>query len=326
MKGFVELERKDASLKTDLKTSLKTPSTRRFAQDHADRLLGHLAEQIARAAKTAGADEVHDLRVAIRRFKAVLKALNPCFPGREVRKIGVELRRIMSLAGEVRDRDIGVELLIKVSGPAVAPLVVRFETERVAAAKNLTDALEVLVKSRASSTWNEMLHKPRKRVRAEQDFCGCPVDVTATRLLPEIAEKHYKRGGRMADGETSARKLHRFRIVTKKFRYTLDLFAPLYGKSVETLAGELKHIQTLLGNLNDYATIRRMLRRMTTQNEDDAQAGEEVGEEIVKKRREKAAEFRDYWGKTFTGAKATQWISDLQRLARNGKTKTGLRP
>jgi CHAD domain-containing protein len=269
---------------------------------------------------------VHDLRVAIRRFKAVLKTLKPCFPGREARKISDELRRIMSLAGDVRDRDIGVELLIKESGPAVAALVLRFETERVAAAKNLTDALEVLVKSRASSTWNEMLHKPRKRVRAEQDFCVSPVDLTATRLLPEIAARHYKRGGRVADGDTSARKLHQFRIVTKKFRYTLDLFAPLYGESVAALAGELKHIQTVLGNLNDYATIRRMVRRMTATTGDGTPVDVEVGEEIVKKRREKAAEFRDYWAKTFTEAKATQWIRDLQRLARNGKIKTGLRP
>jgi CHAD domain-containing protein len=309
-------------LKTDLKTSLKTPSTRRFAQEHADRLLMHLAEQIERSAKVAGDDEVHDLRVAIRRFRAVLKALKPCFPGREARKISQALKRIMSLAGEVRDRDIGVQLLTAVSGPAAAPLVIQFEIERMIAAKNLTDALEVLVQSQSSVGWNEMLHKPRKRVRAEQDFCGCPIDVTASRILPDIAARHYERGERAAEAETSARKLHRFRIATKKFRYTLDLFAPLYGESVDALAGELKHIQTLLGDLNDYATVRSMLRSMTAENPD----GDQIGQDIAKKRREKAEEFREYWAKTFTPAKAVQWRSDLLRLTRNGKIKNGLRP
>lgn len=306
-------------MKTDLKTSLKTPSTRRFAQEHADRLLGYLGEQIERSAKLAGADEVHDLRVAIRRFKAVLKALEPCFPGREARKISLELKRIMSLAGEVRDRDIGVELLASVSGTVAAPVVIQFEIERMIAAKNLTDALETLVQANASDGWNQLLHKPRKRVRAEQDFCGCPVDVTATQLLPEIAAKHFKRGERAAEEETSAHKLHRFRIATKKFRYTLDLFAPLYGEPVGILVGELKHIQTLLGDLNDYETIRRMLRRVIAQSDD----GKQIGADILQKRREKAGEFREYWKKTFTGAKAAQWRSDLLRLARNGKIKTG---
>jgi hypothetical protein len=62
-----------------------------------------------------------------------------------------------------------------------------------------------------------------------------------------------------------------------------------------------------------------MLRRVIAQSDD----GKQIGADILQKRREKAGEFREYWKKTFTGAKAAQWRSDLLRLARNGKIKTG---
>jgi len=54
-------------------------TTRRFAIEQADRLLGRLAAQIARTIKSRSAEEVHDLRVAIRRLMGVLVVLKPSF-------------------------------------------------------------------------------------------------------------------------------------------------------------------------------------------------------------------------------------------------------
>jgi len=113
------------------KTLAKTSTTSGFAKDHADRLLRNLTVQFERTAKTAGADEVHDLRVAIRRLGAVLKILNDCFPVRETGKIRLALKRIMELAGHVRDRDIAVELLTKVGGPAAAPFVAGHQNRKL---------------------------------------------------------------------------------------------------------------------------------------------------------------------------------------------------
>jgi CHAD domain-containing protein len=290
--------------------------------EHADRLLEELADRIACASNATGADEVHDLRVAIRRLKAVLKSLAPCFPGREARRVDLGLKRIMGLAGEVRNRDIGVELLVKMSGPAATPQVIRFENERVAAASNLAKALQAIQRSGTPANWHNMLHKARKRQRTEQEFCVIPADATAARLLPEIADKHFKRGEKAATQKISSRKLHRFRIATKKFRYTLDLFAPFYGESVANLISELKHIQTLLGDLNDYETIRGMVRSSAPESDEATQ----ISAEIRKKRQEKAAEFREHWRKAFCEERVTEWRSDLQRLARNGKIRAGSRP
>ena len=67
--------------------SLSTGTTGRFAKEQADRLLGRLAVQVARTIKSHSAAEVHDLRVAIRRFSNLLVLLKPCFSVKESRNI-----------------------------------------------------------------------------------------------------------------------------------------------------------------------------------------------------------------------------------------------
>lgn len=70
-----------------------------------------LASQITAAAEDPGADAVHDLRVAIRRFSQSLRIFESVLPRKESRKIRKRLGGIMTLAGEIRDRDIALEFL-----------------------------------------------------------------------------------------------------------------------------------------------------------------------------------------------------------------------
>lgn len=298
-----------------MKTFSKTSTTSGFAKDHADRLLRHLTAQIADAAKSAGADEVHDLRVAIRRFGAVLKTLDRCFPEPETTSIRLALKEVMGLAGNVRDRDIGVELLTKIGVPAEAPFVTQFETERVSAAEDLTNALAAWIRAGTSLRWKKVLTRGTKI----ENLCVGRIDDTAMQMLPPIAGKHFKRGEKAARVKTSPHELHRFRIATKKFRYTLDLFAPLYGDSVASLTDGLKNIQTLLGDINDYETVNRMISQVTPPDPPPDGAASLIAAGIVatieKMQREKAEEFRVQWGQTFTAVNVRRWKKLLQHVA-----------
>jgi len=138
-------------------------------------------------------------------------------------------------------------------------------------------------------------------------------------MLPPIADKHFKRGEKAAREKTSPHKLHRFRIATKKFRYTLDLFAPLYGDSINPLAGGLKDIQSLLGDINDFETVSRMLSGtlsdMTPGDPSQAEDARSMIAAIEKMQREKAAGFRAHWGQTFTPSNVRDWSAALQQVA-----------
>jgi CHAD domain-containing protein len=82
-----------------------------YAIEQMNRLLTTLAFQVHRAAQKAGPDEIHDLRVSIRRFSQGLELFSEFFPKWEVKKIRRMLKRMMRLTSSIRDRDITLEFL-----------------------------------------------------------------------------------------------------------------------------------------------------------------------------------------------------------------------
>ena len=84
-----------------------------YAAEQMNHLLTSLAFQIHRAAKLPGPDEIHDVRVAIRRFTQGLELFADFYPKRTVKKIERWLTRMIKLTNHIRDRDIGLEYLVK---------------------------------------------------------------------------------------------------------------------------------------------------------------------------------------------------------------------
>lgn len=86
-----------------------------YAVEQMNRLLTTLAFQIHRAAKKPGPDEIHDLRVSIRRFTQGLLLFTEFFPKWEVKKIKRMLKRMMQLTSEIRNRDIALQYLAELN-------------------------------------------------------------------------------------------------------------------------------------------------------------------------------------------------------------------
>jgi len=74
-------------------------------------LLTNLAFQVHRAGKLPGPEEIHDVRVSIRRFAQGLILYAAFFPEWEIKKVRKRLRRMMNLTSEIRNRDIALEFL-----------------------------------------------------------------------------------------------------------------------------------------------------------------------------------------------------------------------
>jgi CHAD domain-containing protein len=278
-------------------------TTASFATEQADRLLERLAFQIARTIKSSGTTEVHDLRVAIRRFMRVLVVLKPCFPRNESRRIRRRLKRIMVEAGSVRNCDIALSLLAKLAPSKSSPLVRQFQTEREEAAKILTMSLKRSMRRNLSAKWRKALAGKG----ASEDFRAIPVKAAAKRLLPRMVREYFSGGKDAARGKASAEELHRFRIGSKNLRYTLDLFAPLYGASINGLTEQLKGVQTLLGEINDCATVARMVSQH--------QGGSKILAALKKRQRRKAEQFRRHWNTKFSGAdQVRRWTDDLRHV------------
>jgi CHAD domain-containing protein len=100
-------------------------------------LLRRFAFQVNRAARSGDADSIHDLRVTIRRLSRCLKAFSQFYPDRSWKKIRRELADLLDRAGEVRDRDIALELLADFGMPKGATIITRLQEERRKAGQEL---------------------------------------------------------------------------------------------------------------------------------------------------------------------------------------------
>jgi CHAD domain-containing protein len=275
-------------------------STEQFAAEQARRQLDRLAVQIARTAKCAGAGEVHDLRVCIRKFMQVLVVLKPYFPAGESRRIRRRLKKIMAQAGDVRNCDVALRLLGEPSCRATSELIGHFRAQRNLAARTLAASLKRWVRRGSSSKWRSALERGTSSG-------GFPAEQVARQALPPMAKEYFKRGKGAAGANRPADELHAFRIAVKRLRYTLDLFAPLYGPSVNGLRQQLRGVQTLLGAINDCATVRRMVARRGE--------SEKVRAALARRQRRETAEFRRHWAGVFSSAATVRlWVDRLRHV------------
>lgn len=142
----------------------------------------------------------------------------------------------------------------------------------------------------------------------------------ARRELPLFAAEYFSSGRKVARKGVSAQRLHEFRLATKHFRYLLELFRPLYGPRFEHFFQQLRTVQTLLGELNDYAVTRRMMR-----GEPEAARLMDHLDELEAKRR---AEFRSFWREQFDAdGEEENWLAMLNqaRMSRITSPATSVR-
>ena len=136
----------------------------------------------------------------------------------------------------------------------------------------------------------------------------------ARRQLGPLVLAYFARGREMAASDSSPEKLHRFRLATKRLRYTLELFRPCYGPGLETRLAALHHVQQLLGDVTDGAAAIRFLA-------DAALATSGQGPRAIDFLRQRTArnqsEFRKHWVEVFDApARERWWITYLSRHSR----------
>ena len=129
------------------------------------------------------------------------------------------------------------------------------------------------------------------------------------RRLPKMARKYLASGTQALEGQSSWEEMHEFRLATKRFRYSVELFGPLYGPGVDTRLEDLRTIQTMLGEANDCIVTAAMLGNAT----ETASARERLQE----KAEAKTKKLRAWWRASFHAAAAQErWISYFARPKR----------
>jgi CHAD domain-containing protein len=249
---------------------------RPFAVEQARGQLKRLSSQISRAIKSSNADAVHDLRVAIRRFTQAIAVT-------DLRKNRRRLKKMMADAGEVRNCDVALKLNNRFKAPQAVHLQSRLESRRKESEDVLVAGLIKWRDRRLSVKWRAALDSTSSN---DQD-----VDELARRVIGRIAKDFEKRGNEASSTEATPKCLHHFRIAAKKFRYALELFQPLYGRSLDPMIASIKSASTLLGDINDCVTVAGIIAGY--------KGGNRLAARLKKRQHKKTEEFRRYWKDEF---------------------------
>jgi CHAD domain-containing protein len=194
---------------------------------------------------------LHDLRVAVRRSRALLDGCGDVFPARVRSRFGEAFRWASELTSPLRDLDVllgafpGYRAALPMeSRPCIDLLRNDLQREREPAWRAVCKGLGSSGWHRRVEAWRMFLESPLPRRPGLADAMRPVSDVAATRI-DDALRKVLKRGRRI-DAGTPAAALHRLRLKAKRLRYLVEGFRSLYE------AAEAAEIMRALKALQDY--------------------------------------------------------------------------
>jgi CHAD domain-containing protein len=271
-----------------------------YAAAQVQRRLRKLASQLRRAAKRPHEpDEIHVLRVSSRRFMQSLKVFGQFFDRQTTKKMRRRLRRLMDLSGEARNCDITLELL-ELAGVDVGKSASQLRRRRKRAEEIL---IEMLCRWRKRKLHDQWLHQISVIEGVSGDWDGArSVESNARQGLPNLAREFFAAGAVAARMNSNHEQLHQFRLRAKRFRYTLELFQPVFGPEMTRGVNALRGLQDRLGSINDCVTALNLI----SVNPSAAVAIEKL---LV----ERETALRTYWRHHFSFHHQAWWLDWLSR-------------
>ena len=241
-------------------------------------------------------EELHQMRVGIRRFRALLRAARGLMEPEWYASMQEELQWLGAMLGTVRDQDVLLEQLYaeaRVLPPAERKiferLLTNFETHRSEARGQLLDALR-------SDRYLDLLGRLEQAVQAP-----ALRDAPESSLVQWAAQafKELVKAGKRGTAEPSDHELHQLRIRTKRTRYAAELALETMGKSAVRFVRQTKRNQEILGEHQDAVVTEARLRQLllTTRGVKTAFAIGQIVERLRARRRRTKAIFPREWAK-----------------------------
>ncbi|MHA6794539.1 CYTH and CHAD domain-containing protein [Pseudonocardia bannensis] len=234
--------------------------------------LGRQAEAIRRtdpAVRRELPDAVHQMRVACRRLRSALQAFAPLFDPERVAGLTDELRWLAGELGAARDLEVlegrldsAVARLPSelVLGPVSARLTRYFAPRRAEAAAAATAALD-------SDRYLVLLDRI-DQLQADPPLTRRAARPARTELPARVrrslrrAERALREAAVQPPGEERDTALHTLRKAAKRLRYAAEASVPVVGKRASRFVDEVKGVQELLGERQDSAVARSVLRQL----------------------------------------------------------------
>jgi CHAD domain-containing protein len=202
---------------------------------------------------------LHDLRVSVRKTRAVQRELRRMFEPEALGRFRAEYGWLQQVTGDARDLDVYLlefepmrALLPEAARPDLDALHTVLARRRVLAHRRMTRALRSERTQALLSEWAAFLARLPADADAQGPDAGRPIESVAGERIAKV----YKRMTRMGDAigpDSEPAEYHELRKQGKELRYLLELFGtPLFPADVvKPMIKSLKALQDVLGRHQD---------------------------------------------------------------------------
>jgi CHAD domain-containing protein len=228
---------------------------------------------------------LHDLRIAVRRTRSVLKLAGSVLPAGMADRYGPEFKWLGDLTTPTRDLDVYLigypamaSKLMAATEPELRPFHEYLTRQRATAQRQLARGLRSARFATLTTGWSRDL---------KQVVSGSPGRGPATGRFAagRIRKAHQRvlRAGGVIDASSPPQALHDLRKRCKELRYMLEVFASLHDPGDQWRAvKELKALQDCLGEFQDtevqQAELRAFARKMVAEASAPAETVLAMGE------------------------------------------------
>jgi len=220
----------------------------------------HLQSNLRGAMAGADAEYLHQMRVALRRLRVVLRMAEKLHADEQLSALNQEVAALCVALGRIREWDV---LIAQTAQPMCA---------RMAGHKGLQELLSVSERQRNvlhSAMCGETQARELQRLILrfaiwmngsywqQQQALPQVRDFAASRLQ-KLARRFSGSGQNL--NKLDATSLHALRIVAKNLRYSAEFFSGLYDRQkARSFLAALGEVQDVLGQINDIAVTHRLL-------------------------------------------------------------------
>lgn len=199
-------------------------------------------------------EHLHDMRVAVRRFRAALRLFRPHLAETSAEQLGRRFATFQKRLGPARDMDVWMAFLQHPKrlrhwqeDPDWPPFLAAQRQQR----RQALAELQGLLRARA---YRELMHDTRCFLRIELAAAArdCLSETAATHVAAKLGKtlRRVRKRGRGLS-RASAEDMHAFRRLCRRERYWAEFGAPLLGPDVQDLAVRMKNLADILGDIHD---------------------------------------------------------------------------
>ena len=235
-----------------------------FAYDCLRREFKDLAARRPVDGKPPTTDDVHRMRIAMRRLRVALRLFRRMLP-REAKEFRKGLRSFARALSDTRDLDVHADVFRTYAQTVPAESLGELGGYELHLRRERAEARARMVERFGDERYDELLDsfgallEDAPSLGAVRRWHSFKVSDGVDKYLKKSLKRVLKLGRKVGD-EAHAKDLHRLRIRSKRLRYELEFFAFAY-KSLEKAALEAKALQDLLGEHQDACTASQRLQR-----------------------------------------------------------------